>query len=323
MAIFALIGFATVAQAKGNNTVHANEALNADKACTVCHNETWKYPVLNIYQTPHGVRGDARSPRCQTCHGDSQKHIADAMTPPDIVFGDRVTTKGIKARQMLFSPSDPEKQSQQCKSCHEDGLRTHWEGSQHQTKDLACSSCHSVHQKKDPIMVRATQKEVCFDCHKEQRADTHKMSTHPLDAGKITCSDCHNPHGSAGPKLLKKNTLNETCWQCHADKRGPFLWEHQPANEDCGNCHTPHGSNIGSLLKNRAPYLCDDCHDGPHNSQAPYGRGAAGPQGGLRAPASASAPANAPNSSASGRACMNCHAMVHGTNSPTGAFLHR
>ena len=282
--------------------------LDADKACTVCHNETWKYPVLTIYQTPHGVRGDTRTPLCQTCHGESHKHLGDPMAPPDVVFGDRETAKGIKQRQMIFSPTEAREQNKQCMSCHEDGLRTHWEGSKHQIKDLACVSCHSVHQKKDPIMVRATQKEVCFNCHKEQRADSHKISGHPLDAGKITCSDCHNAHGSTGPKLLKKNTLNETCWQCHADKRGPFLWEHQPVSEDCSNCHTPHGSNISPLLKDRAPYLCQDCHNGPHQSSAGIG----GPVSGVPAAGSAA-----------GRACMNCHVMVHGSNSPAGAYLHR
>jgi DmsE family decaheme c-type cytochrome len=113
------------------------------------------------------------------------------------------------------------------------------------------------------------------------------------------------------------NTVNETCWQCHADKRGPFLWEHQPVTEACTNCHTPHGSNIAPLLKSRPPFLCDECHDGPHNSQAPYGTGAARIQGGLL-PAGAN-----PNSNAVGRACMNCHVMVHGSNSPAGAYLHR
>ncbi len=77
-----------------------------------------------------------------------------------------------------------------------------------------------------------------------------------------------------------KNTVTETCTTCHAEKRGPFLWEHQPVNEDCTNCHTPHGSNITPLLKSRPPFLCDECHDGPHNSQAPYGTAVAGIQGG-------------------------------------------
>ena len=106
----------------------------------------------------------------------------------------------------------------------------------------------------------------------------------------MACSDCHNPHGSAGPKLLAKNTVNETCYTCHAEKRGPFLWEHQPVNEDCTNCHTPHGSNITPLLKSRPPFLCDECHDGPHNSQAPYGTAVAGLQGGGVLPGGAYAP---------------------------------
>jgi DmsE family decaheme c-type cytochrome len=113
--------------------------------------------------------------------------------------------------------------------------------------------------------------------------------------------------------LLKKNTVTETCTTCHAEKRGPFLWEHQPVSEDCTNCHTPHGSNIAPLLKSRAPFLCDECHDGPHNSTNPYGPGAAVGKAG----------AATNDRSAAGRACMNCHSMVHGSNSPSGAFLHR
>ena len=172
---------------------------------------------------------------------------------------------------------------------------------------------------------RATQREVCFACHKDQRADEHKISTHPLEAGKIVCSDCHNPHGSAGPKLLKKATVVETCVTCHAEKRGPFLWEHQPVTEDCTNCHTPHGSNVTPLLKDRPPFLCDDCHDGPHNSQAPYGAAIGGLQSPSAGFAVSGSPSKAPgpSSSSNGRACMNCHVMVHGSNSPAGAFLHR
>lgn len=297
----------------------AAERLELDKQCTTCHDQSWKYPVLRIYQTPHGVRGDARAPMCITCHGESRKHIQDATqrpsvvfgdklsTPPDVVFGDRRTTKGFKERQMIFDPSAARVQNQKCLSCHEGGLRTHWDGSQHQINGLACTSCHSVHQAKDPVLVKETQPQICFNCHAEQRADTHKLSTHPLDAGSLGCSDCHNPHGSTGPKLLKKNTVNETCWQCHADKRGPFLWEHQPVTENCTNCHTPHGSNISPLLKDRAPFLCDDCHNGPHQSNSPIGPGVT----------------SLVQGNAAGRACMNCHVMIHGSNSPTGAYLHR
>jgi DmsE family decaheme c-type cytochrome len=289
--------------------------LEGDAICTHCHDQSETKPILAMYQTPHGVRADKRTPTCQACHGESKAHVAgsaesETRPRPDIIFGSKHTTAG-------YRPNDAKDQTEACLTCHKAGLRTHWSGSQHQAAGVVCANCHTVHTRKDPMLVKIQQPEVCFTCHKEQRAQTHQISTHPLDAGKMACSDCHNPHGSAGPKLLKKNTVNETCFQCHAEKRGPFLWEHQPVNENCTNCHTPHGSNITPLLKSRPPFLCDECHDGPHNSQAPYGTAVGGIQtGGV-------APGGFPNSNATGRACLNCHVMVHGSNSPAGAFLHR
>jgi DmsE family decaheme c-type cytochrome len=295
----------------------AERRLKEDAVCTKCHDESESKPILAIYQTPHGVTGDERTPGCQSCHGESKSHLAGnadggegAKRPqPDVIFGSKHTPAG-------YVPNDPKVQTEACLTCHKAGLRMHWPGSQHQINDVVCANCHTVHSANDPMLVKVLQPTVCFGCHKEQRAQTKQISTHPLDVGKMACSDCHNPHGSAGPKLLAKNTVTETCLTCHAEKRGPFLWEHQPVNEDCTNCHTPHGSNITPLLKSRPPFLCDECHDGPHNSQAPYGTAVAGIQGG------GALKGGNPNSNAVGRACMNCHVMIHGSNSPTGAFLH-
>ena len=71
----------------------------------------------------------------------------------------------------------------------------------------------------------------------------------PMLEGKMSCSSCHNPHGSITPALLKEPSLNDTCFTCHAEKRGPFLWEHAPVVESCTNCHDPHGSNHDKMLK--------------------------------------------------------------------------
>jgi DmsE family decaheme c-type cytochrome len=297
-------------------------ALNKDAACTRCHDESETKPILAIYQTKHGVKGDPRTPSCQSCHGESEKHLhgdpnQKGRAAPDVLFGSKRGTSG------SYAPSDAKVQNEACLSCHYgDTNRTRWAGSAHQASDLACPSCHEIHTAHDKVRDKKTQTEVCFTCHKEQRADSHKISTHPIDVGKVVCSDCHNPHGSAGPKLLKKNTVTETCFMCHAEKRGPFLWEHQPVTEDCTNCHTPHGSNISPLLKSRPPFLCQECHDGPHNSKTPVGPNAAGFQGGLSS-TNAIGGALFPSTQAVARGCMNCHAMVHGSNSPAGAYLHR
>src|SRR3546814_2224966 len=82
----------------------------------------------------------------------------------------------------------------------------------------------------------------------------------PLPEGQMACVDCHNPHGTINVALLKTDTVNETCYQCHAEKRGPFLFEHAPVRENCLNCHTPHGSNQHALLVAPVPMLCQQRH---------------------------------------------------------------
>jgi DmsE family decaheme c-type cytochrome len=129
--------------------------------------------------------------------------------------------------------------------------------------------------------------------------------------GKISCSDCHNPHGSTATAMVNKPTVNQTCFTCHAEKRGPYLWEHAPVAEDCTLCHHPHGSVYQMRLKKNPPLLCQQCHSSSgHPSVARTG-------------------AALPGGSAGGSAfllagsCLNCHSQVHGSNHPSGAKLMR
>jgi DmsE family decaheme c-type cytochrome len=294
----------------------AKASLKRDAICTRCHDESEATPILSIYQTKHGVKGDARTPNCQTCHGESEKHVRGDMngktrTPPDVVF-----KKGV------YAVSDDKERSAQCLNCHKGSTRSNWEGSQHQNNQVACNTCHIVHAPADKVRIKQTQTEICYTCHKEQRAQSHRISTHPIDAGKVVCSQCHNPHGSTGPKLLIKNTVNETCYTCHAEKRGPFLWEHSPVVDNCTSCHTPHGSTNAPMLIARAPWLCQECHSGDHgaavNSGANLLNGNIATVNGLQAPGNVSAKAQV-----AARACLNCHVLIHGSNHPAGAKFQR
>ncbi len=292
----------------------AKAALAKDAACTGCHDETWRKPVLTIYQTRHGNKADARTPTCQSCHGESAAHQDDPETKsPDVVFAS-------KSKHVSGSTE----RNAACLNCHESKVlpRSHWAGSQHQTRDVACSDCHTAHAPRDPVLVKTTQPDVCFSCHQSQRAQIHRLSTHPILAGKMGCSDCHNAHGSTGPSLLVKNSVNETCYTCHAEKRGPFLWEHSPVVDDCSNCHTPHGSTTTALLKARVPWLCQECHSGDHgaaiNSGANLANGNATTVNGLQGLANQS-----PRAQLNARACLNCHVLIHGSNHPAGTKFQR
>jgi DmsE family decaheme c-type cytochrome len=299
--------------------------LRDDAKCTKCHDEADAPNLLHIGQTRHGVRADGRTPSCTNCHGESANHIKGGSgskdrPKPDVLFNGK-------------GKSEASAQNASCLTCHESGGRTHWSGSKHQSEDLSCGNCHTVHAPRDKVLAKATQPEVCFACHKTVRAETHRISTHPLAAGKIGCSDCHNPHGSVGPKQLVGNSVNETCWSCHAEKRGPFLFDHPSASDDCMNCHTPHGSTNAPLLKARSPWLCQQCHSGttPHPGNVysanmlPGGAIANANVATTNVNPVTGAPVarNNPAAQLAYRACSNCHSAVHGSNHPAGLYLLR
>ena len=188
------------------------------------------------------VRGLPRARRCaRRC--DGRYHRRSSLSAP--------------------SPTRPsQQQNANCLGCHQSNAAHDWASSAHAASDVACASCHQLHAAKDPVQTAAGQIEVCTGCHQAQHADLDKLSHHPLREGKMACTSCHSPHGSTAPAQLVKNTVNETCTSCHAEYRGPFLWEHQPVAEDCTNCHNPHGSAQPALLKLRPPFLCQTCHEG-------------------------------------------------------------
>lgn len=283
----------------------AGSAVAAEKKCADCHGDDEM--VLPIGKTKHGTKADDSTPQCVSCHGASEGHMKQSSkVKPDRTFSKKSVTP-IAERNAA------------CLTCHDkDSQRSHWLGSTHDTRDVACTSCHAIHTGQDKVRDKRSQSEVCFACHKEQRAQVNKPSHHPVVEGKMACSDCHNVHGSVGPKLMKRDSVVETCYTCHMEKRGPFVHSHEPVDDDCSNCHNPHGTTAESMLKMRPPYLCQTCHT-PHGAIQPLLAG--------QAPASNVAGWNG-STILQGRGCLNCHTQIHGSNNPsatnpTSQFLFR
>jgi len=272
--------------------------------CIKCHDEDNAVPVFPIFKTKHGRQADPNTPlatlQCETCHGPGTAHVDKAknkdvkLSGSIINFGPRSTTPAAI-------------QNQQCLDCHENAGRVNWFGSQHENNDIACTSCHQIHVADDAVLVKDKQQTICFTCHKQQRADTFKRSSHPLRYGNMACSACHNSHGSISPGALIKATVNETCYTCHAEKRGPMLWPHAPVVEDCTLCHQAHGSNHAALLSTRVVFLCKQCHSPQgHPSLAPSGTALPG------------GTFSAFGKFTVGKSCLNCHTAIHGSNHPSG-----
>ena len=292
------------------------QAPAQDSLCAGCHAEY----AEGLTRTKHGTAAHPSTPAgmnrgCTACHGDATAHLQDPVkNKPAVRF-----TKG---------HGDPQTMIAACTNCHgADKQLTFWEQGRHNRNDVACSSCHSIHGKaKEPRISpyvttqRTLEYETCNGCHMQIRGQILKPSHHPIVEGKITCSDCHNPHGALSPFMLRHESVNDQCLSCHTDKRGPFVFEHPAVADNCLSCHAPHGSAHAKLLNEKVPNLCQDCHDWSRHPGTMYSGKEVWPPIG--------SPTN-PNATAStrfvARACLNCHNQIHGSNAPgsRGKFFIR
>jgi DmsE family decaheme c-type cytochrome len=272
-------------------------------SCFACHDDQ---VTLAVFRTAHAVPSDSRTPfghgqlQCEACHGPGGDHAARVRRgqerPPVVRFGPGSGTPAIE-------------QNRYCVECHQSDTGFGWHGSAHDDNTVACADCHVSHAERDPVMNTVTQADVCFDCHQQQRTQSMKPYSHPIRQGKMDCGSCHSTHGETAELQLVRQTLNDTCYDCHAETRGPYLWEHAPVAEDCSTCHDPHGSNYAGLLTMRAPMLCQSCHSQSGHPSLPQD------ERGL--------PSGTPSQYLLGQNCMNCHSQVHGSNHPSGQNLQR
>lgn len=275
----------------------ANDTAGSGDTCLGCHAASADAPVHAILQTVHGRIGEAGGGNCAACHGASTEHSSNPVAhPPTTSFGPRW-------------PSPAEQRDQACVTCHKSGQQMLWVGSAHHNEDVSCSGCHTLHTNLDPALAETEQAGVCYQCHTRQMAEARLPSRHPIEEGRTLCSDCHNAHGASTDFALKQVTLNDNCYSCHQEKRGPFLFEHAPAAEDCSLCHQAHGAINDDLLRARGPFLCQQCHAAAYHPSTVYsGTGLPGAQA---------------NPNLLGKNCLNCHSQVHGSNHPSGSTLTR
>ena len=283
-------------------------AVSVVPVCVQCHEEK----NSSILLTGHGANNDASGSACQACHGDATAHLRDPQkNKPADVLDSKTATAAEK--------------SAVCLSCH-GGSRhlENWSVAKHRKVDVTCVNCHSIHAPQSAsntkeikpaqfaaapytTTVRQLAYKRCVECHRDVRAEITKPSHHPIIEGKVGCQDCHEPHGALVKASLRNESVVDLCVSCHADKRGPWIHEHPPVEENCAICHTPHGSSHKALLAQKPPALCSDCHANGHTHGIYDGRG--------------TLPNTLPSNVrfvASG--CVDCHRQIHGSNAPSSAY---
>jgi len=258
------------------------------EACATCHeDEVKKFP-----QNPHArmalQHGD-NGITCENCHGPGQAHI-DAGGDATKIF--------------QFSKATPRMIDEKCLGCHA-AAHPNFERSAHGEAGINCNSCHSVHKAEtDENLLKVSQTKLCYGCHTDVKAAFAQPFHHRVDEGLITCSDCHNPHGTFQPHQLRISaTQDAICTKCHIETAGPWVYEHPPIKtEGCTSCHSPHGSSNPRLLNvSNVNNLCLQCHSPSLNFTAP----------GIP---------SFHNQANQYQACTVCHTQIHGSNADIDFF---
>ena len=128
------------------------------KTCEECHQQGYKRFAATrmarvFFEAP---RNELEALGCEACHGPGQEHVAVAREH------DRARERGIAYQgppsgQFILrlgkdSTLPVRDQNARCLQCHEKGQRMFWQGSAHESRGLACVTCHQVHQNGPPAV---------------------------------------------------------------------------------------------------------------------------------------------------------------------------
>jgi len=257
---------------------NAAAGYTGSEVCATCHADE----ANRFSENPHAKMvylHAANGMTCENCHGPGQAHVDSG--------GDAKKIFSFKAASVSAA-------TEKCLSCHA-SAHPDFERGPHAKANIGCVSCHSVHGSKQETLLKAAQPTLCFQCHADIKPQFNMVFHHPVEEGMVKCTDCHDVHGTFqvnNTKVAADQSM--ICTKCHADVRGPFVYEHAPVKaETCLACHSPHGSQNARMLNMpNINVLCNQCHSA-------VGAGAIHGQG---------------EGSSDSVPCTSCHTYIHGSN---------
>ncbi|MFQ5663303.1 MAG: cytochrome c3 family protein [Terriglobia bacterium] len=241
-----------------------------NQLCFTCHTDQEPGPTQLTLHWP------VRAGRCTTCH-DPHSTQADYLL--------RQATESREPAENL------------CLGCHAEIAAQIQQPVEHPAVELGCTTCHTTH-KSEPagapegaFHLTQAEPELCLTCHEAEDAALQEAHLNQPFAGS-RCSECHNPHGSAHPKLLNNfvhppfgdkecDTCHETpqegqvalvegareelCLVCHSDmqerlEQAKFTHTAVVAGPGCVTCHSPHAATYPHQVRRGPVALCLDCH---------------------------------------------------------------
>ena len=291
VALFLLCASAAqLATAKERETAPAPQYVGAD-TCKTCHEEIY----VGFEKTPHWKttlqkKSGSEERGCEACHGPGTKHVEGGGDKSQIFtfqgksvaevsrrclschqYGEEHASAGrsqhsandvgctschsvhhAREQQFLLVKKQPDL----CFGCHNETKAEFSQPFRHRVEQglVQCTDCHNQHGGALNRELRSTaaQDPVCFKCHTD-KASPFAFEHEPVKTEG--CAACHQPHGSANPRLLKRSQQNLLCLECHTltvDSAVPALPSFHNQSQKyqaCTLCHTQiHGSNFDPFL---------------------------------------------------------------------------
>lgn len=302
VALFLMLASGAGAQAPAAPATSNAATYVGSQACQPCHEDIYnafqKSPhELVETQKRRGWEGRA----CESCHGPGSNHVntaeASSIINPAKLPADQADRDCLKCH--LNEPthigrieSSHASSAVACTACHSihahgpNGLvprkiaavnelcagchTAQWAEFQRPYKHrlpeggMSCVDCHNPHGSifQANMQSYAANEPGCFRCHGNLRGPfTYEHAPVRLEG----CGACHEPHGSANPRMLIRAEVRYMCLECHANlptapgatKNPPALGGVPPAFHDllspqfqnCTVCHVKiHGSYVSQEL---------------------------------------------------------------------------
>lgn len=250
------------------NNPHARGAVVkgavSNDVCTTCHGDGTEHIEAGGDKTkitvPRGLTG--ANDTCMLCHDTN----TDRITRRGGMHSNSAAVNCLTCHSVHHS--DPRSahlvakpQLALCGSCHTQSASIRNKPYAHRLDrgGMTCSSCHEPHGRPSTstrslasvghLRLTKSGEAPCLSCHTEKRGPW----VFPHGANEVaSCTSCHDSHGSANPKQLKRATVQQVCIECHSPI-GPGTLGSQPPSfhnlsnprfQNCTTCHVAvHGSN--------------------------------------------------------------------------------
>jgi DmsE family decaheme c-type cytochrome len=233
------------------------------KACESCHGPGSKHAESmaagDIVQ-PAKLKAAANDKLCLTCHLNQSTHVGrinssharNQVSCSSCHSVHKNGPRGLVARKQTEINA-------QCGKCHADVWASFQRPFKHRVTEgaMSCVDCHNPHGgvvAKGQIRTVNANEPSCFRCHGDKRGPfTFEHAPVKIDG----CGTCHEPHGSANPRMLNRAQVRFVCLECHANLPGPTA----PANGTVGSVPP-------ALHDLRSPRFqqCTLCHQKVHGS---------------------------------------------------------